>query len=81
MTSHGPPAVDTLLVDMDETLPGAIDEETGAITTGTPNNAGECGLLDEAARRTFLNGGRVVAVRRTDIPDGAQLAAILRYAV
>jgi hypothetical protein len=35
-----------------------------------------------AARRVAsLNGGRVVAVRRPDIPGGAPLAAILRYAV
>ena len=74
-------AVDTLLVDMDQTMPGSIDEETGAITTGTPDDAHDYGLLDEIARRTFLNGGRVVAVRQTDVPDGAQLAAILRYAV
>jgi hypothetical protein len=74
-------AVDTLLVDMDETLPGSIDEETGAITLGTADDAHDYGVLDEIARRTVLNGGRVVPVRRSDIPDGAQLAAILRYAV
>lgn len=74
-------AVDTLLVDMDETLPGFVDEETGAITLGTAGDAHDYGVLDEVARRTFLNGGRVLAVRRPDIPDGAQLAAILRYAV
>jgi len=74
-------AVDTLLVDMDQTLPGFVDEETGAITVGTAADAHDYGVLDEIARRTFLNGGRVVAVRRSDIPDGAELAAILRYAV
>jgi hypothetical protein len=74
-------AVDTLLVDMDETVPGIIDEQTGAILVGTPDDAHDYGVLDEIARRTYLNGGRVVAVRRPDIPEGAQLAAILRYAV
>lgn len=74
-------AIDTLLVDMDETLPGNVDEQTGAILIGTPDDATDYGVLDEIARRTFLNGGRVVAVRRSDIPEGAQLAAILRYAV
>jgi hypothetical protein len=29
----------------------------------------------------LLNGGRVFAVRRDDIPQGAELAAILRFAV
>jgi hypothetical protein len=74
-------AVDTLLVDMDETVPGIVDEQTGEVTVGTPDDAHDYGVLDEIARRTVLNGGRVVAVRRSDIPDGAQLAAILRYAV
>lgn len=74
-------AVDTLLVDMDETLPGFVDEETGAITLGTADDAHDYGVLDEIARRTFLAGGRVVAVRRSDIPDGAGVAAILRFAV
>ena len=50
-------------------------------SVGTPDDAHDYGVLDEIARRTFLNGGRVVAVRRSDVPDGAQLAAILRYAV
>lgn len=74
-------AVDTLLVNMDETLPGIVDEQTGEVIVGTPDDAHDYGVLDEIARRTFLNGGRVVAVRRSDIPDDAQLAAILRYAV
>lgn len=74
-------AVDTLLVDMDETVPGFVDEGSGAITLDTPVDAHDYGVLDEIARRTYLNGGRVVAVRRSDIPDGERLAAILRYAV
>lgn len=74
-------AVDTLFVDMDETLSGFVDEETGAVTLGATAAAHDYGVLDEVARRTFLNGGRVVAVRRTDIPDNGQLAAILRWAV
>jgi len=53
-------AVDTLLVDIEQTLPGLID--------------------DEIARRVLLTGGRVLAVRGTDIPGGAPAAGILRYA-
>ncbi len=74
-------AVDTLFVDIDETIPGHVDEATGAITLDTADDAFDYGVVDELARRTLLAGGRVLAVRRADIPDEASLAAILRYAV
>jgi hypothetical protein len=74
-------AVDTLLVDMDETIPGYVDEETGAIDLRSAGDARDYGVVDELARRTFSAGGRVLAVRRPDIPDEASLAAILRYAI
>ncbi len=74
-------AVDTVLVDIDETLPGSIDEETGAITFDDEDDAVNYGVLDEIARRVFLSSGRVMAVRREDIPGGGSAAAILRYVV
>jgi hypothetical protein len=38
-------------------------------------------VVDEIARRVLLTGGRVLAVRRQDIPGGGSAAAILRYPV
>jgi len=38
------------------------------------------GVVDEIARRVWLNGGKVLAVRRADIPGEGSVAAILRYA-
>lgn len=73
--------VDTVLVDIDEALPGFIDEETGAVTFDESDDAVNYGLVDEIARRVWRNGGRVLAVRSDDIPGGASLAAILRYAL
>jgi hypothetical protein len=73
-------AVDTLLVDIDEKLPGYVDEETGAVTTAE-DDASSYGVVDEVARRVLLSGGRVLAVRRADIPDGSSVAAIMRYAL
>ena len=73
-------AVDTLLVDIDEKLPGHVDEETGAVTFAQ-DDAASYGVVDELARRVLLSGGRVVAVRGQEIPGGGPLAAILRYAV
>jgi len=74
-------AVDTLLVDMDSVMPGLVDEETGEISLDKEDSAVSYGVVDEIAGRVLANGGRVLAVRRADIPQGADLAAILRYAI
>jgi Bacterial archaeo-eukaryotic release factor family 11 len=73
-------AIDTLLVDIDEKLPGRVDEETGAVTFAE-DDASSYGVVDEIARRVLLSGGRVLAVRGPDVPGGGPFAAILRYAV
>jgi hypothetical protein len=73
-------AVDTVLVDIDAIVPGALDETTGALLA-EDSEAGPYGVVDEIARRAFLSGARVVAVRADDIPGGGPVAAILRYAV
>ena len=73
-------AVDTLLVDIDEKVPGYVDEESGAVTF-SEDDAASYGVVDEIARRVLLSGGRVLAVRGDDVPGGGSLAAILRYAV
>ena len=71
--------VDTVLVDIDEVVPGRIDEETGAVTFDDADDAVNYGVVDEIARRALLNGGKVLAVRRDDIPGNGSVAAILRY--
>jgi Bacterial archaeo-eukaryotic release factor family 11 len=72
--------VDTVLVDIDEVVPGFVDEESGAVTFDTAGDAVNYGVVDEIARRVWPNGGRVLAVRRDDIPGEGSVAAILRYA-
>jgi hypothetical protein len=72
--------VDTVLVDIDEVVPGRVDEETGAIASDGNGDAVNYGVVDEIARRVWLNGGKVFAVRRDDIPGSGSVAAILRYA-
>jgi hypothetical protein len=72
--------VDTVLVDIDETVPGYVDEESGAVSFDDTDDAVNYGVVDEIARRVWLNGGRVLAVRRDDIPGRGSVAAILRYA-
>lgn len=74
-------AVDTLFADIERSMPGSIDEETGAVTFEEGASASSYGIIDEIARRVFLNGGRVLAVRSEDVPEGAAAAALLRYAI
>jgi hypothetical protein len=74
-------AVDTLLVDIDAAVPGTVDEQSGAVTFA-PAAAGDVhDVTDEIARRAWLSGARVLAVRGQDIPGDSAVAAILRYAV
>ncbi|WP_198371782.1 baeRF11 domain-containing protein [Roseomonas rosulenta] len=72
-------AVDSVMVDIDGVVPGSVDPQTGAVTFAAADDAVAYGVVDEIARLTLHAGGRVLAVRRADIPGGAQLAAILRY--
>jgi Bacterial archaeo-eukaryotic release factor family 11 len=74
-------AVDTVFVDIDETLPGSVDEADGTLTLDETDDAINYGVVDEIARRVLLARGRVLAVRRDDIPGGGSAAAILRYPV
>jgi hypothetical protein len=74
-------AVDTAFVDIDETVPGFVDEADGALTLDDSDDAANYGVVDEIARRVLLARGRVLAVRRADIPGNSPAAAILRYPV
>ncbi len=73
-------AVDTLLVDMDATVPGTIDAD-GAVSFSDVDDAVTYGVVDEIVTRALHVGARVVAARKDDIPGGGALAAILRYAM
>ena len=74
-------AIDTLLIDIDEVLPGTVDDATGAVTFAEAAGADSYGIVDEIAGRVLATGGQVLGVRREDIPGGGSLAAVLRYAV
>jgi hypothetical protein len=74
-------AVDTLLLDIDNVVHGSVDEDTGAVTLDDAPTAAGYGVVDEIARRSWLAGATVLAVRHEDVPDGASVAAILRYRI
>ncbi len=74
-------AIDTLLVDIDEVVIGTVDENSGAVAIADHPGRESYGVVDEIAGRALATGATVLAVRKADIPGGAQLAAILRYPV
>jgi hypothetical protein len=74
-------AIEALLVDIDEVVPGWVDEADGSIRFADESDATSYGIVDEIAARALAQGAKVLGVRKADLPGGAHLAAILRYAV
>jgi len=72
-------AISKLLVDIDEVVPGMVDDD-GVVTFAKTADAVNYGVVDEIAARALLTGARVLAVRKGDIPGGGSLAAVMRYA-
>ncbi|GAB2608716.1 baeRF7 domain-containing protein [Belliella aquatica] len=72
--------IDTLLVNMNHKhLFGTYDPETHQINVSEKQeNTGHC-LIDEAAARTVEYKGKVYMVEEENMPEEAQVAAILRY--
>jgi hypothetical protein len=73
-------AVESMLVDINEVIPGRIGEDGATVFAGQLN-ASNYDLVDEIAARVIATGGRVIGVRRPDIPRGAAFAVVLRYPV
>lgn len=74
-------AIDTLVVDMNDVVPGTVDEETGAVTFADGAGADSYGIIDEIVSRAMKSGAQIVSARKADIPGGGSLAAILRFPV
>ena len=72
-------AVETLFVDIDASVPGRVDE-LGEVTFANPDTGGSGDVVDEIARRAWLSGARLLAVRHEDVPGGGDIAGTLRYA-
>jgi hypothetical protein len=72
-------AVDTLFVDIDASVSGEVDE-LGEVTFSAPEAGNSGDVVDEVARRAWLSGARLLAVRHEDVPGGGDIAGTLRYA-
>lgn len=73
-------AVQSIMIDMTATMDGVIGED-GSVTFADEPGPDSYDVLGEIAARVIHSSGTVLAVRTDDIPNGAPLAAILRYAV
>ena len=73
-------AVDTILVDIDQVILGRVNEQ-GAVSFAEQRDQNGYEVVDEIAARVLTAGGRVIGVRKTDVPREESLAAILRYPV
>lgn len=73
-------AIELLFVNIDETIPGTIDEN-GVVKFADEASARTYDVIDEIAARVLATGGKVLGVRQADVPGGKALAAILRFAV
>lgn len=71
-------AVDMLLVDIDRVIAGTVDE-AGTVSEAAGASPGSYDVIDEIAGRAIDTGAKVLGVRQMDIPNGAPLAALLRY--
>jgi hypothetical protein len=72
-------AVDTLFVDIDANVSGEVDE-FGEVTFSDTDGGNATDVVDEVARRAWLSGARLLAVRHEDVPGGGDIAGTLRYA-
>ena len=70
-------AVATLVVDMDAEVKGSVGD-AGLLNLGADSGQD---AIEDIARRALGTGARVLAVRRSDMPENVQAAGILRYAI
>jgi len=73
-------AIEALVVDIDEIVPGRMNDD-GSIVFAEQSSWSNHDLVDEIAKSVIVTGGRVIGVRKSDMPREGSLAAILRYAL
>jgi hypothetical protein len=74
-------AIESLMIDPCAQVYGQLADEDGSVKFGNQGNSGDYSLIDEIASRVLHSSGRVLAVPAADLPNGAPVAAILRYGV
>ncbi|WP_029031364.1 hypothetical protein [Salinarimonas rosea] len=72
--------VDTLVVSLDETVYGRLEDGIGSFVPGEEASVATYDVLDEIVGRTVRTGGRVLAAHADRLPEGLKAAATFRYA-
>lgn len=68
-------AIQSLIVCMDAVVPGRLEADGAVSLEGAED------LVEEVALAALAAGAQVLAVRREDVPEGRELAAVLRHPV
>jgi hypothetical protein len=74
--------VDTVFVAPGPPILGTYDVDTSTVRvagTDAPGEAHRVDLVDEAVLQTLAHGGSFMSVDTTDLPDGSDVGALLRY--
>lgn len=71
--------VATVLIDADQSLPGRVDPQTGAITRDAAAQPEDDDLLDDVGELVLRTGGDAVIVPAERLTSSTGLAAIYRY--
>ena len=71
--------VDTLFVAAEPWCWDQLSRERTVVVLGEVGSHVRCELLDRAVTATLTHGGQVYALPAAEAPDGADVAAILRY--
>lgn len=71
--------VDSLFVETGRQIPGVFKPQKATIQQGGNEEKPDHDLLDYAAVQTYLNGGKVYALPKGQLPTSSPVAAVFRY--
>ena len=73
--------LDTLFVVEDAQYWGEFDPQSNRVATHPEQKENSIDLIDFAASKTYLQGGRVYLLKPEEMPDNTPMAATFRYRV
>jgi hypothetical protein len=71
--------VSQLFVQKDTEIWGTFDEKSNQLFIHNAHQNNDESLLDKAILKTMLNGGQVFILEKNEMPNGAEIAALMRY--
>lgn len=74
-------AVDIILADIDMTVPGTVDDTSGALSLNPEPDAVNYDVIGEIVGRAVQSGAKFLGVRRADLPAEGPVAAVLRFPI